>query len=184
VLIFEGGENIPKNSQEQINIDERKVINELKTSANKSINSIAKNCGFSRQKVWRIIKKLEKDNTIWGYGTVIDEEKQGLNYFILMLKRSTKPVKMEIVENITSREVDKHIQEMGCEMVTSLYVHGNYDWIIIFTAPNISQANRVSELFKVRYHEVLEEAHLLETIFPAKIHGIVNPEIGKLKTFF
>jgi len=174
---------MPKNSQKQIDIDEMKVIDELKTNANKSINNIAKECGFSRQKVWRIIKKLEKNNTIWGYSTVVDEEKHGLNYFILLLKRGASPATAEAVENITSREVDEEIRKIDCEMITSLYIHGPYDWLIIFTAPDIFQAKKVSELFKARYHKLLTEVHLLETIFPAKISGIVNPDINNLKSF-
>ena len=46
---------MPKSSQKQIDADEKKVIRELQKNAKESIDKIAKNCGFSRQKVWRII---------------------------------------------------------------------------------------------------------------------------------
>ncbi len=174
---------MPKNSKKQISIDENKVINELKRNANKSINKIAKDCGFSRQKVWRIIKKLEKDKVIWSYGAIVDEEKQGLNYYILLLRRGAKPVTKEAINNIVSREIDEHIKKIDCEMITSLYLHGCYDWLIVFTAPNTSQAKKVSELFRDRYQNLLDEVTLLETIFPVKIQGIVNPDIEKLKSF-
>lgn len=175
---------MPKNSKKQIDIDEKKVIEELKKNSNKSINEIAKKCGFSRQKVWRIIKRLEKNNTIWGYSAVIDEEKNDLNTYVLLLKRSPVPVKPSIIENITSREIDDHIKDIGCEMITSMFIHGPYDWLIIFTAPDINQAKKVSELFRERYKQVLTEVTLIEGIFPVKIQGIVNPEIDKLKDFF
>lgn len=174
---------MPKNSKKQISIDENKVINELKRNANKSINKIAKDCEFSRQKVWRIIKKLERDKVIWSYGAIVDEEKQGLNYYILLLRRGAKPVTKEAIENIVSREIEEEIRKIDCEMITSLYLHGLYDWIIIFTAPNTSQAKKVSELFRDRYQNLLDEVILLETIFPVKIQGIVNPEVEKFKTF-
>jgi len=54
-----------KSSKKQIYEDELKVIAELQKNAKESINIIAKKCGFSRQKAWRIIKKLEEDKTIW-----------------------------------------------------------------------------------------------------------------------
>ena len=173
-----------KNTKEQISIDEKKVINELKTKANKSINEIANNCNFSRQKVWRIIKNLEKNNTIWGYTVTIDEEKQGKNFYILLLKRAAVPITSEAVKNIVSREIDEHILKIGCEMITSIYTNGSFDWLILFTAPNLNAAKRVNELFIDRYNDILDECLLLETIFPVKINGIVNPEINKLKTFF
>jgi len=51
------------------------VIEQLQRNSNESIDKIAKTCGFSRQKVWRIIKRLENNKTIWGYTAVPDKEK-------------------------------------------------------------------------------------------------------------
>jgi DNA-binding Lrp family transcriptional regulator len=47
-----------KNSVEQIEQDEKRILEELAKNANKSINDIAKTCGFSRQTVWRVINNL------------------------------------------------------------------------------------------------------------------------------
>lgn len=175
---------MPKVSEEQIQIDEKKVIAELRENSNKSINEIAEKLGFSRQKVWRIVRRLEKENIIWGYGAVIDEEKLGFEYYILLLKKNVQPVKAEAIKNITSREIEDYIRKMDCYMISSLYTNGFYDWIVIFTAPDTIQAKKVSELFINRYHEFLTEVKLLETIFPAKIKGKVNPDIKKLRDLF
>jgi len=59
--------NMPKSSKKQINEDEKKLLKVLQTSSGDNIENIAKKCGFSRQKVSRIKKRLEKDKTIWGY---------------------------------------------------------------------------------------------------------------------
>jgi DNA-binding Lrp family transcriptional regulator len=42
---------MPKSSVKQIEQDERKILDELRKNANKSVNDIAETCGFSRQKV-------------------------------------------------------------------------------------------------------------------------------------
>jgi len=47
-----------KSSSEQIEQDEIKVLNALEQHSKDSVDEIAKSCGFSRQKVWRIIKNL------------------------------------------------------------------------------------------------------------------------------
>ena len=57
---------MPKSSQKQIDNDEKEVIRELQKNSKESIDKIAKRCGFLRQKAWRIIRRLEKDKTIWG----------------------------------------------------------------------------------------------------------------------
>ncbi len=54
-----------KSSKKQIYEDELKVIVELQKNSNENIGAIAKKCGFSRQKAWRIIKELEENKTIW-----------------------------------------------------------------------------------------------------------------------
>ncbi|MFA5103327.1 MAG: winged helix-turn-helix transcriptional regulator, partial [Candidatus Thermoplasmatota archaeon] len=55
--------------------DEKKVLSEMIKNSKENIDTIAKNCRFSRQKAWRMIKDLEKDSIIWGYTTVFNEEK-------------------------------------------------------------------------------------------------------------
>jgi len=49
---------MPKSSVKQIEQDEKRILDELTKNANKTINDIAETCGFSRQKVWRVIRNL------------------------------------------------------------------------------------------------------------------------------
>jgi len=51
---------------------EKKVIAELRKNAKGSVDALAKRCEFSRQKVWRIRKRLEKDKTVWGYAAIVN----------------------------------------------------------------------------------------------------------------
>ena len=59
-----------KTSKKQIELDEKKVIERLQMNCMENLDLFAKNCGFSRQKVWRIIKNLEKENVVWGYTAI------------------------------------------------------------------------------------------------------------------
>ena len=87
-----------KYSKEQIDLDEKKVIRELEKNAKESIDKIAKNCECSRQKVRRIIKRLEKDKTIWGYHAVVDDNKIGLQQYFVLIKRTNKPFSKEHID--------------------------------------------------------------------------------------
>jgi DNA-binding Lrp family transcriptional regulator len=62
-----------KSSREQIDKDEKKILSELVKNSNENIETIAKHCGFSRQKVWRAIKRLEEKGLIWGYTAIFNE---------------------------------------------------------------------------------------------------------------
>ena len=71
------GDNLmTKTSKENIKKDEKRIIECIMKNSNESVNAIANRCGFSRQKVWRIINRLEKSHTIWGYTAVVDGEKR------------------------------------------------------------------------------------------------------------
>ena len=171
-----------KVSAKQIDIDERKVIAALQKNAKESIDAIAKNCGFSRQKVWRIIKRLEKNKTIWGYHAVVDSEKIRMKCYLLLIKKTTEPVQ-ELADIIISRDVEKYAQEFGIVLEDSQYLHGLYDWEMCFYAEDIKKAKRFCELLNKVYQRYIKELFLLERIFSVKQCGLQNPHIIKLKEF-
>ena len=96
-----------KSSKKKIYEDELKVIAELQKNAKESIDIIAKNCGYSRQKVWRIINRLEENKTIWGYTAVVNEERQGLKNYIILIKRTTLPIDEKLFDKIITRQLEK-----------------------------------------------------------------------------
>ncbi len=81
-----------KSSREQLDKDERKILAELQKNSNESIDTIAKHCGFSRQKVWRTIKQLEKNRMIWGYTAIIDDRYDRAKTFHTAHETKTKRI--------------------------------------------------------------------------------------------
>ena len=102
---------MPKSSNKQIEKDEQKILKELRKNANKSVNEIAQYLGFSRQKVWRVIKNLEKNKTIWGYTTIVDEEKHGKKSYVILIKRSNKPMTKEILDKMSRKDFMKRVEK-------------------------------------------------------------------------
>ncbi len=174
---------MPKSSKQQIEEDEHKVIDELSRNANKSINEIAKKCNFSRQKVWRIIKRLEKKNIIWGYVTLVDESKKGMKNYMILIKRTNQPLDQQILKNITGRKLGQNAKKIGITIESSFYVNGAYDWVICFSAENIKQAKKLCESLNRLYEGYIQDLQLIEIMFPIKRCGIVNPEVDKLAEY-
>jgi len=172
-----------KSSTKQIYEDELKVLAELEKNAKENIDDISKNCGFSRQKVWRIIKKLEEDKTIWGYAAVVNEEKQGLKSYMILIKRTTLPLDEKLADKIITRQLENSASEIDIRIENSMFTHGTFDWVICFEAKDMKHAKKFSEIVNQIYWGYIGELHVIETLFPIRIQGILNPEIEKLKEF-
>jgi len=174
---------MPKSSQEQLQKDETKILAELLKNANEKINTIAKRCGFSKQKTWRIIKQLEAKKLIWGYTTVFDEQKIGKKHFILMIKRSTEKIEDRIVDKIISTDTENLAKEFGITIESSAYIHGEYDWILTFIADGIQQAKRFSDKLMNLFPTSTEKITIMQTLMFVRKNNVLNPERDKLKDF-
>jgi DNA-binding Lrp family transcriptional regulator len=172
-----------KVSREQINKDEKKILAELQKDAQKGIDMLAKRCGFSRQKVWRIVKRLEKNRMIWGYTAIVDEKKNDLSHYTLLIKRTTKKLDEKTADTIISRKIEDVISNMEVTVESSYYVNGEYDWVVTFAAQDIVQAKKLRESLLALHPGVIEKTVLLETLFFVKNHYILNPEKKMLKEF-
>jgi DNA-binding Lrp family transcriptional regulator len=181
-MIFSKWEFMAKVSTQQIDIDEKTVIRELQQNSNESIDEIAKRCGFSRQKVWSIIKRLESNHTIWGYHAVVDNDQLRLKRYILLVKKTNRPIG-KLLEIILSRDIERNAEKIGILIHDSIYLHGFFDWLIVFTAENIKQAKKFCEQFNFVYQNYVSEIYLIEEIFPVKYCSIQNPNVDKIKDF-
>jgi len=176
---------MPKSSQEQIDSDDKKIVDELRKNSKESIDKIAKKCGFSRQKVWRTIKRMEKNNIIWGYCAVIDDTKFNQNRYFLLIKRTSKPIQKENLQLVMSRELKDRADERGVSIECSHYVHGVYDWVICVNAPDIRNVKKyIESLNDLAKEGFISDIQVLESIFPIEKNGIINPKLEEFNDFF
>ena len=173
-----------KSSKEQIDLDEKKVIRELENNSKENIDTIAKKCGFSRQKVWRVVKRLEKNKTIWGYHAVVDDNKIGLQQYFVLIKRTNKPFSKEHIDSIIKRVIKPEIAKMGIIVENVSYVHGAFDGIHVIRASNVVQVKKYCEILNKLSKGYISDMKILEELFPIEKNGIVNPNIEELKDIF
>jgi DNA-binding Lrp family transcriptional regulator len=170
---------MPKSNKELLEQDEIIVLDILEHHAKESIEEIAKRCGFSRQKVWRIIKHLEKNKTIWGYSAIADEETENLKHFVLLLKRTILPfddaTRKEVVEEDLS-DLLPAAMKPSVKIENNYLTHGKYDAVVTFYAPNLVTAKKVLDAISRHLSKYFEEYVLLETLFPIRKQGLKNPQ--------
>ena len=175
---------MPKSSKKQINEDEKKLLKTLQENSADNIENIAKKCGFSRQKLWRIKKRLEKNKTVWGYHAVVDEEKLGLKRYLILIKRTNKPISKMQLNIITSRKVKQVSSKLGINIECSYYIHGTYDWFIMVTAKDLRFVKKIVEVFTILLKGFISEIKVEEVIFPVETSNFTNPDLDQIKDFF
>jgi len=114
----------------------------------------------------------------------VDEEKLGKKSYIILIKRSNKPMNREILNIMSGKDFMKRIEKLGIESVSHIFINGNYDWLISFNAPDIRIAKGYVEELNRSYEGFISEIHLQECMFFLQSCGIINPEINKLEDFF
>jgi len=164
-----------KKNIEQLNKDEEQILTALQKNSKDSINSIAKYCGFSRQKVKRILTRLEKDHVIFGYTAIIDEKKQGRLKYVLLIKRSMNKIDKNTAEKIAYQMYDEDYEKQGITIESSYLIHGEYDWMIIFTSPNLRDAKKFSTMLIENYPNIITKINLMQILHSPKTHHIISP---------
>jgi len=169
-----------KTSRKQIDLDEKRIMAELEKNSNESYDVLAKRLKFSRQKLWRVIKSLEKNRVIWGYTAVIDNEARSLKGYVLLLKQSGESMDEKTLDLFTSQQTQN---DLGVTIENMFYMHGEYDWILSFTASDIRGAKKFCETILTVYPGVFARMSLMETLVAVRKHHVANPNAKKLKEF-
>ena len=171
-----------KSSKDQLEQDENKLLSELMKNSKENIDTIAKHCGFSRQKASRMIKHLETSQKIWGYPIVVDNKKQGLEKFMLFIKRGHKKLAPKDTIEITTTRMNPMKEDLGITVLSSYHIYGEYDWVTVFTAKNVIQAKKFCEALIERFPDT-QTTHMSQVLFTVREQCIQNPNIREMKDF-
>jgi len=172
-----------KSSSGQIKEDELRILAALQKFSKENIDTIAQECGFSRQKVWRYIKRLEEDHLIWGYTAVVDEQRLGHQKFMLLLKRSLAELEKKSADDLAVNRLEHAYAQVGVNIQSSYHLHGDYDWGIIFTAPDIIRAKNFCNYILKRYPGIIANMSLIQILFAEREHYVLNPNPMELRDF-
>ncbi|MEF8848648.1 MAG: Lrp/AsnC family transcriptional regulator, partial [Candidatus Thermoplasmatota archaeon] len=135
--------------------------------------------GFSRQKAWRIIKRLEKTKEIWGYTTIVDQEKSDWETFLLLIK--SKSPHSDFIKKVLNQV--KKSEEAEVDIIDVFFLHGSFDWFVMFSGENIKKAQRFMGFLEKNYGDYLLNIKLHENIFPLMKGGKLNPNVDEINEF-
>jgi DNA-binding Lrp family transcriptional regulator len=172
---------MPKQSKEKIAEETQNVLAALQQNAKENLTTLAQQCHMSKQKLLRIIRHLEKTREIWGYTAIVDKQDVPYKKFVLLLKRTMKPFNDMKVDELVEKKFTQWFEPLGVRIESTYYVHGDYDWVLIFTAPSLLQAKKFSKILFDHYPGVAERVSIMEILFTGRAHYVLNPDQSKLR---
>ncbi|MDG6220914.1 MAG: Lrp/AsnC family transcriptional regulator [Candidatus Thermoplasmatota archaeon] len=173
-------------SDENAKIDvapgEQRILRALLDDPTKSLRNIAAELKTYRQKIWRVKRRLEDEKIVWGYTAILDEMRMGHCLSIIMLK--LKPMSRDLADLMIERVVKRVQKKQNVELLTMYYVNGEYDYIIVFSAPDHATARRYYDSLRTAYDQyILEKPVIVDVNFTVIREGKINPEIEGLRRF-
>jgi len=156
------------------------VLEALIEDPTRSARDIAEEIGTYRQRVWREKTRLERGNAIWGYTAVIDEIELGQVLYIVLTK--TKPMTVGLVDRLIDNIGDG--EAYGVRLINFLYLNGEYDWLLMYSAPSRKAAKRFYEYVRTEYQDYyIEKPIIIEAIKPLIREGKLLPNPKSLEEY-
>jgi Lrp/AsnC family transcriptional regulator for asnA, asnC and gidA len=135
---------------------DKKILNVLSENSRTSISSISKKTGIPNSTISNRIHKLEKNNVIEHYTTILNPEKIGVNVTALI-----------IIQTETEKHEHVEIELPKLEQVSQVYsISGEYDILIKVWAKNLEELNEIinSQIRTIDGIEELRELIIMERL--------------------
>ena len=172
---------MPRNNKEKVVESENEILAHLKKDASISAYALSKKLGVSRQKVWRIKKELEEKQVIWGYTTIIDQNKRGYKQFVILIKRSNKVINDSLMDQFVIKMVKDYSEDTTIDIESFICLYGQYDWMMILNTTDVLTAKAFVSKLKIEWEEFFEDIVLLESMNVLKKNWIVRPNLDENK---
>ena len=139
-------------------LKDRKILYQLDLNCRQSNTQIGKKVGLSRKVVEYRIKKMEEEEVIKNYYTVIDAYKLGYMFYryYINLQAISKEKKQEIIEHFVNYN----------KISTVATIKGIYDLVIVFWVDDIAEFYDFWKKSLKKYGNLFSERH-----FSLYIHG-------------
>jgi len=155
--------------------DEKQVISELIRNGNALLDDIAEKLGCSRQKIWRIIKRLEETKVIWGYTAVVDPEKTKTRKYFVFVKWNIQPMGKDTLDILSKGNIDS-----GFSIDSSYFIHGMFDWLFVISVEDVVELKKFCSSLHATFPKRISEIQTVEVLVPVRVHSIDNPSSEKI----
>jgi len=169
-------------SRQQMETDEKKIGLELLKDPTLDATAIAKKLGLSKQKVWRVIKKMEEKGAIMARPACLNARKMGKRTFLLLFERTSRSIDKRFVDLLLPPLIIEEMVREGTNAVVeeSYYLNGVHDWAIIITVDQHKDLLRWLEAWRHDYGEYFSKISQSEIMWIHQRNSILNKDKKEL----
>ena len=153
-----------KVSQIQIDHDEKRILNLISSNKNMNVDEISKKLGFSKQKVYRILRKYKKNNII---NTSISKNTDIKRYFFVLAKRTNIPMSNSYIEQKLINKLRSNFDnKSGIRVNCCFSTNGFSDLLFFISAKNILQTREFCNIISSSFSEYVSKIDIIELLSP------------------
>ena len=170
-------------SRNQIKADEERVGLELLRNPNQDAASIARECGLSKQKVWRVLKQFEERGVIFSHPACLNMKKLGKRSFLVLIERSIKPIDDNFIQHMIDPTLIKALVEQDIKAVVEdcYLLNGVYDWAFIVTVEEHRDLLKFLDLWRKYYGEYFSRITQSEIMWFNLRNSTQNPNPEEIR---
>ncbi len=137
----------------KIDLKDRRILSELDMNARMPMTELARKVGLSRQVVEYRLKRMRKNNVIFGALTIFDSVVIGYTWYrvIFRLLNATKEKKNEFIDYLRNHRSLFWLGEIG----------GNWDLIMNFTCKDNVHFNKIFEEITEKFGPIIRDYEIL-----------------------
>jgi len=177
---------MPRVSKEQSKHDLEKVTRLLVQNPNLDVESLAQQSHLSTQQVYKILRKLEENGTIFGTPRLIDLAKVERKRFIIFAKRSGALADDRTVKcALYSKEFLSLLAKERIRIIPEddYTCSGEYDMVTVISAESTLQANKYVDFLRSISHDYFSKFSIVEVMFTTKKNSIMGPDVERFTEY-
>lgn len=163
----------------------RAVFDVLENDPSLTMEEIGEVCGFSKQKVWRIINQLRERNIILGDVSNLNPLAMGKRMFIIRMERSNLAIDSKLIDLWNDRcimiEIMAKESGLSVRAYDSYYMFSTYEWSTVVSTDTLQDLMRYLDIIRDVLGEYYDHMTYEEILWISHRNGIRNEDLAAFR---
>lgn len=155
---------MPKISKRQKMNDELKVMAELKKHPSFSVQELSERLGFSKSKVYKILRKFNNKKDQGNLGLFSVNNSSSKRKFLILAKKNSKHFFEEPFPKIINTSLKNYSLRNGIDLDSCIMTNGLSDWIFCISTDDILRTMLFCKFLKNNFQDYILDIQVVELL--------------------